>query len=121
MATIQPLTPVIRLRSISVRLPDASLAYRPPVPAATPLPAARHTAIVPAASVFLEPRAHLNHDGHVTVSDFITLASNSAKINAVFSDIDLNYDNQISISDFIDPPAHFNQSLPSSAPMAALP
>ena len=64
----------------------------------------------------------LNHDGNVSIADFITLASNFGKTNATFSDGDSNYDQQVTIADFIELASHFGQAIAGSAapvPMAA--
>jgi hypothetical protein len=56
-----------------------------------------------------------NLDGMVSIADFITLASNFNKTNAIYTDGDLNYDGQITIADFIDLAANFNKTLAASA------
>src|SRR5258706_10365041 len=72
---------------------------------------------------FFVLKGDLNRDGHVSISDLITLASNFGKTSATYADGDLNYDGTVSISDFIDLSANFNQAMPlplaASAPQPA--
>jgi hypothetical protein len=58
----------------------------------------------------------LNHDASVSISDFITLASNFNKTNATYSDGDINYDGTVSIADFITLASKFNTTLPAFQP-----
>jgi probable HAF family extracellular repeat protein len=57
----------------------------------------------------------LNGDGSVSISDFITLASNFNKTGMNWADGDLNGDGAVTIADFIDLAAHFNESLAATA------
>src|SRR5439155_19903695 len=59
----------------------------------------------------------LNKDGQVSISDFIDLASNFGKTNAIWSDGDLNLDGTVTIADFIDLAANFGNRLPPPAAM----
>jgi uncharacterized delta-60 repeat protein len=67
---------------------------------------------------FFVLKGDLNRDRTVSISDFITLASNFNKTSATYSDGDLNYDGAVTISDFIDLAANFNKTL--EAPAAAI-
>ncbi len=65
---------------------------------------------------FFVLKGDLNRDGHVSISDLITLASNFGKTSDTYADGDLNYDGTVSISDFIDLSANFNKSIPAPGP-----
>jgi hypothetical protein len=60
----------------------------------------------------------LNRDRQVSISDFLTLASNFGKTNADYFDGDLNYDGIVSISDFLQVAANFSTVLPAQAATA---
>jgi len=68
---------------------------------------------------FFVLKGDVNHDRQVGIADFITLASNFGKSEALYRDGDLNYDGQVTIADFIDLSANFNKTL--SAPGAQSP
>jgi uncharacterized delta-60 repeat protein len=70
---------------------------------------------------FFVLKGDLDGDRTVSISDFITLASNFGKTNATYSDGDLNYDGQVTISDFIDLSSNFNNALPPPAAIAPQP
>jgi len=59
----------------------------------------------------------LNHDGTVSIADFITMASNFGRTDASYDDGDVNGDGRVTIADFIELAANFGQA--NAAPAAA--
>jgi hypothetical protein len=55
-------------------------------------------------------KGDLNRDHQVSISDFITLASNVGKTSASYADGDINFDGQVSIADFAAVSANFGKS-----------